>query len=52
MFEFETVIMCFLIPMLCTLCYVAGKGDLLNVIVLMLQEKTKELEERLKDGDV
>lgn len=30
-------------------CYICGKGDLLNVIALMLQDKAKELEKRLKD---
>lgn len=30
-------------------CYICGKGDLLNVIALMLQERAKELEERLKE---
>ena len=30
-------------------CYICGKGDLLNVIALMLQEKAKDLEERLKE---
>lgn len=29
--------------------YICGKGDLFNVIALMLQDKAKELEERLKD---
>ena len=42
-----------LIPMLVigygTICYLAGKGDLLNLIPLMLQEKLKELEEKLKE---
>lgn len=31
------------------ICYICGKGDLLNVIALMLQERAKELEERLKE---
>ena len=50
MSEFESIVMCFLIPMFASLCYVAGKGDFLNVIVLMIQEKVVELEERLKEG--
>ena len=33
------------------LCYMAGKGDLLNLIPLMLLEKAKEIEERLKKED-
>lgn len=32
-------------------CYICGKGDLLNVIALMLQDKAKELEEKLKDNN-
>ena len=31
------------------LCYLCGKGDLLNLIPLMLQEKAKEIEERMKE---
>lgn len=31
------------------ICYICGKGDLFNVIALMLQDNAKELEERLKD---
>lgn len=31
------------------ICYICGKGDLLNVIALMLRDKAKELEERLKE---
>ena len=34
----------------CT-AYLAGKGDLLNLIPLMLLEKAKEIEDRLKDGE-
>lgn len=30
-------------------CYICGKGDLLNVIALMLKDKAKELEKRLKE---
>lgn len=33
------------------LAYIAGKGDLLNLIPLMLQEKAKEIEEALKEGE-
>lgn len=33
------------------LCYIAGKGDLLNLIPLMLLEKAKDIEERLKKDD-
>ena len=52
MAESEALLMCFLVPCFAALFYVAGKGDLLNVIVLMLQEKAKEIEERLnEDGN-
>lgn len=53
MTEFETILLCFLVPCFATIFYVSGKGDLLNVIVLMLQEKAKEIEERLgaEDGN-
>ena len=32
------------------LCYIAGKGDFLNLIPLMLLEKAKELKEKT-DGE-
>ena len=52
MTEFETLLMCFLIPCFAAVFYVSGKGDILNLIVLMLQEKQKEIEEILKeDGE-
>lgn len=31
------------------ICYMCGKGNLLNILALMLQDKAKELEEKLKD---
>lgn len=34
----------------CT-AYLAGKGDLMSLIPLMLREKAKEIEDRLKDGE-
>lgn len=33
------------------ICYMCGKGDLLNVVALTLQDKAKELEENLKGDD-
>lgn len=49
--ELETA----LIPMLVigygAICYLAGKGNLLNLIPLMLQEKLKELKEKLKEDE-
>lgn len=46
---FELAIMPFLVIVYGVVCYICGKGDLLNVVALMLQDKTKELEERLKE---
>ena len=49
MSEFETLIMCLLIPLYGVLFYTVGKADLLNLVVLMIKEKTKEIEERMSE---
>lgn len=49
MTEFETILMCFIIPMFAVLCYIAGKGDVLTLILMMMEEKTKEINERNKE---
>ena len=51
MTEFETVGMCILIVAYGCVFYMAGKAKLLDLVVLMIQEKNKELQERLKDHD-
>ena len=51
MTEFETVVMCILIVVYGCVFYMAGRANLLDLVVLMIQEKTKELQERLKDYD-
>ena len=51
MTEFETVGMCILIVAYGCVFYMAGKAKLLDLVVLMIQEKTKELQERIKDHD-
>ena len=51
MTEFETVGMCILIVVYGCVFYMAGKAKLLDLVVLMIQDKTKELQERLKDYD-
>lgn len=51
MTEFETVGMCILIVAYGCVFYMAGKAKLLDLVVLMIQDKTKELQERLKDYD-
>ena len=51
MTEFETVGMCILVVVYGFVFYVAGRANLLDLVMLMIQEKTKELQERLKDHD-
>ena len=51
MTEFETVGMCILVVVYGFVFYMAGKGKLLDLVVLMIQEKTKEFQERFKDHD-
>lgn len=48
--ELEQVLYCIAVVAYGVLCYAVGKGDLLNLVALMLQEKTRELEKRL-EGD-
>ena len=51
MSENEALITAVLIVGYSAICYMCGKGDLLNVISLALQDKARELEEKLKDND-
>ena len=51
MTEFETVGMCILIIVYGCVFYMAGKAKLLDLVVLMIQDKTKELQEKLKGYD-
>ena len=51
MTEFETIGMCILVVVYGFVFYMAGKANLLDLGVLMIQDKTKELQERLKDHD-
>lgn len=44
---FETIVYCILILSYGVVCYMAGKGDLLNLIPKILLEKAKEIEESL-----
>lgn len=48
MTEFETIVCCILIPAFGAICYMAGKGDLLNLIPKMLLERSKEIDELQK----
>ena len=49
MTSLEIIIYPFLVFGFGAICYICGKGDLLNVMSLMLQDKAKDLEERLND---
>ena len=51
MTEVETVGMCILVVVYGFVFYMAGKAKLLDLVVLMIQCKTKELQERLKVHD-
>ncbi len=51
MTEFETIGMCILVVVYGFVFYMAGKANLLDLVVLMIQDKTKELQDRLKDHD-
>jgi len=48
MSEFENILLCFLIPIVYVLTYIAGKYDVLSVICKMLEEKLKEYEKKTK----
>ena len=51
MTELETVGMCILIIVYGCVFYMAGRANLLDLVVLMIQNKTKELQEKLKGHD-
>lgn len=50
MFGFELLLYCVLVVGYGAMCYLAGKGDLMNLIPQILLQKAKEIEEQLKDG--
>ena len=51
MTELETVGMCILIIVYGCVFYMAGRANLLDLIMLIIQDKTNKLQERLKDHD-
>ena len=51
MTELETVGTCILIIVYGCVFYMAGKANLLDLVVAMIQNATKELQERLKEDD-
>ena len=48
MTEFETIGMCILVVVYGCVFYMAGKAKLLDLVVLMIQDKTNELLEKIK----
>lgn len=51
MTEFEVMLEIILLFVYGLAMYLAGKGDFANLVVLMLQNITKELKEKLKEGE-
>ena len=51
MTELETIGMCILIIVYGCVFYMAGRANLLDLVVAMIQNATKELEEKLKEDD-
>lgn len=51
MTEFETVGTCILIVAYGFVFYMAGRANLLDLVVKIIENATKELEERLKDDN-
>lgn len=51
MTEIETIGMCILIIVYGCVFYMAGIANLLDLVVAMIQNATKELQERLKEDD-
>ena len=49
MTELETIGMCILIIVYGCVFYMAGRANLLDLVVAMIQNATKELQKRLKD---
>ncbi len=50
MTELDVVLYCVLVLSYGAVCYMAGKGDILNLVPQMLLEKAKEIEKKLNDG--
>lgn len=48
MTNLEIILYPFLVFGFGAICYMCGKGDLLKIIPLMLQDKLKELQEKLE----
>ena len=51
MTEFENIGMCILIIIYGFVFYMAGRANLIDLVMLMIQDKIKELQDRIKDHD-
>lgn len=51
MTELKNVVMCILIIVYCCVFYMAGRANLLDLVVAMIQNAAKDLEEKLKEDD-
>ena len=45
--DFETILMCFLVPIVYIVTYIAGKYDILTLICQMFEEECKKRKEKL-----
>lgn len=45
----DYIFACLMIPLAYVLVYIAGKYDFLSLVCQMLEEKTKEFQEKVKD---
>ena len=43
--DFEYLLMCFLVPVMYVMTYIAGKYDLLSILCKMLEEKAEKIKE-------
>lgn len=46
MSDFETVLICLIVPVAYVLIYIAGKYDILSIMAKILQEKIEELNKK------
>mgnify|MGYP003291350384 CR=1 FL=1 len=51
MSDFETLMMCFLVPCVYVVTYICGKYDVITLIGNMLQERVDEYVEKRGRGD-
>lgn len=49
--DFEYLLMCFLVPVMYVMTYIAGKYDLLSILCKMLEEKSEKIKENKHEAD-